>query len=471
MHHDIEIKTETKDQRCTVTSSVNGKNTAFWIDFSLQDIDEEKINFYAVEIALGWLIAVSKRDGATSVSLTCSHAPRRSVIESWCLLSQTILRSLTAEKETIIRGESQKKLEPGVCVSWGGGKDSYAALDIISKVAKDKKKFIFDFTSHSHSGKVAKKISRRKMLTTEPTKEKFGADSISVTSNAPSQMQMPNSANYFSFLPFLSAEYGIDMFCYSFESMFFYDGSSSFQFPVGRSQHYDMSRTLSAKILSLLMGRVTGREFNIFNANYQFTEYSAFIYVAKHCQDGLSNIMMCEIGGDEKWCGACTKCAQMVLYSLSLDVEQKEIDPNHFLSNSPWVEKALSSDETWYKGLTYPGHIDSFRFVLSKIPEESISELSETAQKNLRTIISKHADSNTREEDGIFAKNLFASWPPKYAPEVYKYLSELLPVYESPKFEKHWGRSTVLRNEELQATTRATQFIGFLLEQNDALRT
>lgn len=469
MHHEIEINTTTRGKRCTVASSINGNDISFWIDFSLQDIEEEKINFYTTEIALGWLIAISKRDGATSVSLSCSHAPRTRVIESWCLLSQTSLKNLTSENKTIIKRE--KKQHSGVCISWGGGKDSYAALDIISKVVKDKKRFIFDFTSHSHSGKVSNKITRRNALTTRPTKEKFNAESITVTSNAPSQMQMPNSANYFSFLPFLSAEYGIDMFCYSFESMFFYDGTSNFQFPVSRSQHYDMSRTLSAKILSLLMSRVTGQEFNIFNANYQFTEYSAFIYVAKHCQDGLSNIMMCEIGGDEKWCGACTKCAQMVLYSLSLGVKQNEIDTNHFLSNSPWVKKVLASDETWYKGLTYPGHIDSFRFVLSKISDESMSELSDTAQNNLREIISKHADSETREEDGIFAKNLFASWPQKYSPEVYKYLSELLPVYESPKFEKHWGRNTVLRNEELQATTRATQFISFLLEQNDILRT
>lgn len=58
MHHDIKIKTDTREKRCAVASSVNGNDISFWIDFSLQDIEEEKINFYTTEIALGWLIAI-----------------------------------------------------------------------------------------------------------------------------------------------------------------------------------------------------------------------------------------------------------------------------------------------------------------------------------------------------------------------------------------------------------------------------
>lgn len=472
MHKEIRIAVEVQGKKCTVNASAGGDNMEFWLDFSLQDIQVEKLPYYTTEICASWLIATLKRDGVKSVNIHCSHAPRKNVIQCWCLLSQIRLTDLAFEHDSVDLDSASKNVESSVCVSWGGGKDSYAALDIVSKVMTGKKRYIFDFSVHKDGKKLEKRMDRRREFSIIPTEEKFQAKCITVTSNAPGQMKLPNSAKYFSFLPFLISEYGIDFFCYSFESMFFYDGTektgdtSGIRFPVRREQPYDMSRSLAAKLISNMMGRISGREFHLFNANYQFTEYSAFIYVAKFCEEGLDRIMMCEsvVDKNTKWCGRCTKCAQLVLYSLSQDLHQEQIDPNEFLEKSSWTMNALEGGPEWYKGLTHPGHIDSFRFVLHRIPDVAIQKLSEGAQENLKRIIKNYSSDQIFEEDGIFVKNLFASWPNEYAYTAYKYLASLFPVYEAPKFTRHRGNMTVIRSEELQSTTRAIQIIDFLLD-------
>lgn len=240
------------------------------------------------------------------------------------------------------------------------------------------------------------------------------------------------------------------------------DGAGDFQLRADRTQQYDLARTLSTKIMSSWISRMIGREFFIFNSNYQFTEFSAFKYVVNIGKDAFSQIMMCENGGDQKWCCRCTKCAQLVLYSLALKHNQKEIDASSFLENSRWMDAALQGDGSWYKGLTYPGHFDGFRYVLSIIDGGQLF-LSKKAKRNLLRLIDIYKKSDIIEEDGVFVKNLFASWPSIYAKKVYRTLENHFPFYEAPQFQKTWGNNTVYRAEEFQAVNRSVQLINSIL--------
>ena len=51
----------------------------------------------------------------------------------------------------------------------------------------------------------------------------------------------------------------------------------------------------------------------------------------------LPHLLMCESTNerDKKWCLNCTKCAEHVLFNLSVN-QKPEIDPNHFFENGPW---------------------------------------------------------------------------------------------------------------------------------------
>jgi hypothetical protein len=101
--------------------------------------------------------------------------------------------------------------------------------------------------------------------------------------------------------------------------------------------------------------------------------------------------MMCESisKSDIKWCESCTKCAEHVLFCLAANIKP-EICPDKFFSSSNWIiQKALpalefisiSKKSNWVEGLTFIGHIDSFRHVIAKVDESSFSN--PIAKKNL----------------------------------------------------------------------------------------
>jgi hypothetical protein len=250
--------------------------------------------------------------------------------------------------------------------------------------------------------------------------------------------------------------------------VFFFDSGRNFSFRIGRNQHYDLTRTLAVKVISHVVSKSYGQKIHVFNANYQFTEFAAFTYVVRELGE-LDRIMMCEIGHPKKWCGRCTKCAQLVLYCLALGIDQSEIGVDDFLINSPWTAKALANatgpESPWYKGLSYPGHIDSLRMVLGMIGRRSDLLLSGAAKANLDKIVGAYSSNKITMEDGIFAKNLFAQWPSEYAPKVYDILCKVLPVYDSPAFSKMWGNVPVYRAEEKQAVDRSLQLIAALLDR------
>jgi hypothetical protein len=157
---------------------------------------------------------------------------------------------------------------------------------------------------------------------------------------------------------------------------------------------------------------------------------------------------MCESTNDrnKKWCLNCTKCAEHVLFNLSVN-KKPEIDADLFFDNSPWfvnkIKPKLQSMKkktpgNWFPGLTFHGHIDSFQHVISRINPNSFR--SDVAKGNFIQFQDIFAWENKIEEDFIqpVANKIHSA----NANIVFDKMKDILETSESVP-EKHWGVNPV----------------------------
>lgn len=185
----------------------------------------------------------------------------------------------------------------------------------------------------------------------------------------------------------------------------------------------------------------------------------------------LPHLLMCESTNerDKKWCLNCTKCAEHVLFNLSVN-QKPEIDPNHFFENGPWfvnkikpklenMKKGISGN--WFPGLTFHGHIDSFQHVISKINPTIFS--SEEARMNFVRFKTVFSMENQKEEH--FIQPLANRIQSTNAELVFSKMKEILEIGDSVP-QKYWGVNPVSYDLEFDVFDKE-DFESFELQPNE----
>ncbi|WP_179108096.1 hypothetical protein, partial [Rodentibacter ratti] len=179
---------------------------------------------------------------------------------------------------------------------------------------------------------------------------------------------------------------------------------------------------------------------SIFNANQHLSELSSFGYLAKKNKTFYKTLLMCEstVEVNTKWCCSCTKCAEFVLFSMYYDIEQKDINLDYFFKESGWIQKVMLNIHnkkrgSFFTGLTFHLHFDSFRFVLNKLSNKIRNYLTDPiAIDNFHQLSNFFDESTISNEDAFYFDVLESTYPVELYNESYRQLKAILPSSLAP---------------------------------------
>ncbi|WP_324011120.1 hypothetical protein [Aeromonas hydrophila] len=220
------------------------------------------------------------------------------------------------------------------------------------------------------------------------------------------------------------------------------------------SPYFCTSRPESNNYISQHLSKLLGYNFKFYNFNYPISEYFAFKAIVKKYPKSLSALTMCEGTSSvhEKYCYKCTKCAEYILYNLSLGVVPTDFDIVRFFDSNTYIEniiKKIDNNEVdsvnkWYPGLTFVLHYMSFQHVLSKIDVKNLHGL--IAEKHIDTlgkIISFYGKDHSKEIESLHVKLAYQEAPPKLQ-EYLRVLAKETCTNNDEKIHISYGNSDVI---------------------------
>ncbi|MDB3879342.1 hypothetical protein N9295_00650 [bacterium] len=341
--------------------------------------------------------------------------------------------------------KSKSRLDLGskVALLFGGGKDSLSIASILQDVDLPFGLISLtnpNFGSHSNLEK------RREENSFMSVAESQGIEIERIRTNIYIQLRSNMHTELYTActVPILRKR-GYDSLLFSYELCHYYTHMDN-SFP--QIARFRKSRPETNMLISSHYIENMDLECNVLNLNYPISEYGAYLILRRKYPQMLPHLLMCESTNDrnKKWCLNCTKCAEHVLFNLSVN-QKPEIDADLFFENSPWfVNKIKPKLQTmkkerpgnWFPSLTFHGHIDSFQHVISIINPNSFT--SDVGRDNFIQFQKILAWENQMEEDFIqpFANKIQST----NANLVFDKMKEILQKNESVP-EKHWGVNPV----------------------------
>ncbi|MGR3808555.1 hypothetical protein [Pasteurella testudinis] len=355
-----------------------------------------------------------------------------------------LVRFANVSDKSVLKGaKSSSGNEIGIL--YGGGKDSYYALDTFSKnPAIDKIKLLSFVIPDAHVNE--KQLEeRRDKLIAGPILDEYNVEFIKIRTSARAVIKGYHMELYLAPLGVLV---WLDMmnfvtFSYEYCHYFIPKGNASFGFERSQLSHMQNISKFYTKTFS-------PSSFAVFNANQHMTELSSFGYLAKNNPEFYQSLVMCEstVDVDKKWCCSCTKCAEFVLFSMYYNLPQQDINLDWFFTESGWIKKVLKQLSAqqekglFFTGLTHHLHFDSFCFVLTKLKDRNIQFRLPEALNNFNILAENYYDESIEGEDCFYGDILEAAYPEKLHEGAVTLLSPLLPEIEAPK-QKHSGNHKI----------------------------
>ncbi|WKS96252.1 DUF6270 domain-containing protein [Gallibacterium anatis] len=397
----------------TITYEANYMADNFFVDYYDIDISQVPIDIH-YNTVIGLLLNKLKNLKTTNIIIT--EAPISTEIASFWLSYHDLKNTYFANlhNNTIIKSHFLKD-ESTIGILYGGGKDSYSALDIFSKNPEIKNIKLISFVIPAEHNNVEELEKRRDKLILNPILNKFNVDVIKIKTNARSAIPDYHLELYFAPLGVLAWLNCFDYLTFSYEFCHYYnslDNKETFGFKRSQSNYIKA-------ISSFYSTYISNRRLTIFNSNQHMTELSGFGYLAKSNPNFYKMLVMCESTTDinTKWCCSCTKCAEFVLFSMFYELDQNEIDIDEFFSYSGWVKKILDKIKNspkrgaFFPGITSMLHFDSFKFVMTQLFKRNIQFNSVTAKQNFQRLIDYFSDHSVQSEDCFYPSVLKNIYP------------------------------------------------------------
>tara|TARA_Y100000766_G_scaffold285257_1_gene307422 strand:- start:3269 stop:5179 length:1911 start_codon:yes stop_codon:yes gene_type:complete len=364
------------------------------------------------------------------------------------------------------KSKSRLTLGNKIALLFGGGKDSLSIASILQDVGLSFGLISLtnpNFGSHSNLEK------RREENSFMSIAESQGIEIERIRTNIYIQLRQNMHTELYTAcsVPILRKK-GYDSLLFSYEVCHYYTHMDN---SIPRIARFRKSRPETNMLVSSHYRENLNLECNVLNLNYPISEYGAYLILQRRYPDMLPHLLMCESTNerDKKWCLNCTKCAEHVLFNLSVN-QKPEIDPNHFFENGPWfvnkikpklenMKKGISGN--WFPGLTFHGHIDSFQHVISKINPTIFS--SEEARMNFVRFKTVFSMENQKEEH--FIQPLANRIQSTNAELVFSKMKEILEIGDSVP-QKYWGVNPVSYDLEFNVFDKE-DFESFELQSNE----
>ena len=339
--------------------------------------------------------------------------------------------------------ESRITLGNKIALLFGGGKDSLSIASILQDVNLPYGLISLtnpNFGSHSNLEK------RREENSFMSIAESQGIQIERIRTNIYIQLRLNMHTELYTActVPILRKK-GYDSLLFSYELCHYYTHMNN---AIPRIARFRKSRPETNMLISSHYRENLSLGCNVLNLNYPISEYGAYLILRRKYPQMLPHLLMCESTNDrnKKWCLNCTKCAEHVLFNLSVN-KKPEVDADLFFENSPWfvnkIKPKLQSMKkqtpgNWFPGLTFQGHIDSFQHVISRINPNSFE--SDIAKDNFIQFQDIFAWENKMEED--FIQPLANKIQSANADLVFARMKDILETSESIP-QKHWDVSPV----------------------------
>lgn len=355
----------------------------------------------------------------------------------------------------------EKAVKPSISIGYagilyGGGKDSYYALDILSKNSNIKKISIISFVIPDSHVNIKELEERRDKLILDKISKKYDVGVIKIRTNARSIIKDYHLELYFAPLGVLAwlNMFNYVTFSYEFCHYFIRSGDED-NFGFHRSQFSFIN-----ELNKFYSKQFTHNPLTIFNANQHLSELSSFGYLANINPNFYQDLIMCESTTDKnkKWCCSCTKCAEFVLFSMFYQLNQSDIDLEYFFTESPWIVKMVKnihhkfeSKGSFIQGSVFSLHFDSFKFVLNQLKQRNIKFSNLKAQENFNLLIDYYTNSSEQscDEDGFYVDILHQIYPQELLNDTYHILNNYLPMKNSPT-KKTSGIGNLFFHKETQ---------------------
>jgi hypothetical protein len=364
------------------------------------------------------------------------------------------------------KSKSRLTLGNKIALLFGGGKDSLSIASILQDVDLSFGLISLtnpNFGSHSNLEK------RREENSFMSIAESQGIDIERIRTNIYIQLRLNMHTELYTAcaVPILRKK-GYDSLLFSYELCHYYTHMNS---SIPRIARFRKSRPETNMLVSSHYRENLNLECNVLNLNYPISEYGAYLILQRRYPDMLPHLLMCESTNerDKKWCLNCTKCAEHVLFNLSVN-QKPEIDPNHFFENGPWfvnkIKPNLSNmkrgiNGNWLSGATDRLHIDSFQHVIAKINPTCFT--SNQARKNFIEFKEVFSWENSLEEQ--FIQPVANAIHSTNADLVFDKMKDIL-VTSGTVPSKHWGVDPVSYDLEFDVFDKE-EFESFELKSNE----
>lgn len=338
-------------------------------------------------------------------------------------------------------------------ILYGGGKDSFCTLDVLTKNPKIEKIKLISFVIPDTHVDLKKLEERRDALILSRVKDHYDIETIKIKTNARAYIKGYHLELYF-------APLGVLIWMNFFKYITFSYEYCHYSVLTNNKPDFSFERSHKAVIDSInkfYSNTFSKNPVTIFNANQHLTELSSFGYLANTDPSFYKTLVMCESTLDinSKWCGSCTKCAEFVLFCLYYNLKQNEIDIEWFFSSSSWIKKIIPQVEKlegnckFISGLTFYMHFDSFMFVLTKLKDRRVSFSNPIANKNFSLLTEKYYNQSISGEDCFYPDVLRQIYPKELVEDTLNILTKFLSASTSPK-QKSSGNNLVEYNFAIQ---------------------
>lgn len=350
-----------------------------------------------------------------------------------------------------------EKLESQQCGSagilYGGGKDSYYALDSLSKNSKISQISLISFVIPDSHVNTRELEERRDKLILDAVAQNYTLDIIKIKTNARAIIKGYHLELYFAPLGVLVWLNLFNYITFSYEfGMYYVPGFEQDNFGFRRSHIGHIQ-----KVSQFYSENFSTQPVVFFNANQHMTELSSFGYLVGTNPDFYKTLVMCEstTNPNEKWCCSCTKCAEFVLFSMYYNLNQSDIDIEWFFGQSNWISKVIKGIHSapkkglYIKGMSSIFHFDSFKFVLNTLKQRNTAFSSPQAQQNFNILTDYYSGQTTSDEDGFYKDILVRVYPDELIQDTRRVLLDHLKEIKSPN-EKTSGIGRLAFNPEIQ---------------------
>ena len=340
------------------------------------------------------------------------------------------------------KNQTYKDLGRKPALLFGGGKDS---LSIASILTEAEFPYALISLTNPNFGIHSNLEKRRESNSFMSVAEDQGVTIERIRTNVYIQLRHDMHTELYtaSCVPILRKK-GYDSLLFSYELCHYY---THMEHRTPRIARFRKSRPETNMLVSSHYINNLNLNCRVLNLNYPISEYGAYLILQRRYPEMLPYMLMCESTNhiSTKWCLNCTKCAEHVLFNLSVNTTP-EIDPDEFFTSSPWfvnkiqpkLQNMSHKKGNWMPGLTFNGHIDSFQHVVSLIDENQFQ--TDEGRENFRQFHEMFSWENVSEEH--FFEQFSTKISSDNAEKVFDIMKDTLRI-DSTSPSKHWTTKDV----------------------------